>query len=132
MILHKAQHGWTLLELVLVIALIALLSAILIPRTIDTSQFRAKIAEEKILFVLRTLQQYAITSGCIIQYQPQTGEPLIRILKPCSEFIFNDELKGLELKTAITFYPNGQLAANSNTLHQTIKIVPGTGLIYVE
>lgn len=130
MILNKAQYGWTLLELLLVIALIALLSAILIPRTIDTSQFRAKIAEQKNLFAIRTLQQYAITSGCTIQYQPQAEGSLIRILEPCSEFEFNDQLK--ELKAAITFYPNGQLEATPNPFHQTIKIVPTTGLIYVQ
>ena len=127
-----AQHGWTLLELVLVIALIALLSAILIPKTIDTSQFRAKITQEKILFSLRTLQQYAITSGCEIHYQPQSQGSRIHILKPCNQFELNEELNRLELKNAVTFYPNGELFARSNTLYGSIKMVPATGLIYVE
>ncbi|MFO1258219.1 MAG: prepilin-type N-terminal cleavage/methylation domain-containing protein [Gammaproteobacteria bacterium] len=129
---RREQQGWTLLELVLVIALIALLSILLIPRTFDTSQFRDKIAQEKVLFALRTLQQYAITSGCEIQYLPETQGAIIRISKPCSEFKFSDALKGLELKTAVTFYPNGQLLASSNVLYGTIKMVPATGLIYVE
>jgi prepilin-type N-terminal cleavage/methylation domain-containing protein len=132
-----SNNGWTLIELVLVIALVALISTAVLPKAFDTSAFRKKIQEEETLFALRYLQKRAIVYQCELRLDLD-NKNIISVMKPCDEQIVDFSNNFTNLKTALTFHPNGSISANNNASiikldkpFNMIKIISQTGLIYV-
>jgi prepilin-type N-terminal cleavage/methylation domain-containing protein len=133
-----SNNGWTLIELVLVVALVALISTALLPKAFDTSAFKLKIQEEETLFALRYLQKRAIAYQCDIVIDLENQNP-ISVVKPCDEQIEDYSNKIANLKIALTFHSNGSISEKNDTpiimlnkpFHK-IKIISQTGLIYVE
>ena len=62
------QSGFTLIELILVIVLLGIISAVAIPRFSNTSSFDERVLFDDTLNALRYSQKVAIASGCNIRF----------------------------------------------------------------
>jgi MSHA pilin protein MshC len=61
------QSGFTLVELVVVIALLGILAAFAIPRFFDMDTFRVRAAYDEVAGAVRYAQKLAVASGCEVQ-----------------------------------------------------------------
>lgn len=62
------QHrGFTIVELITVIVILGIVSAIALPRLTDRSAFQARGFEEEMLSALRYARALAVASGCDVQ-----------------------------------------------------------------
>lgn len=61
------QRGFTLVELITVIVILGIVSAIALPRLTDRSTFQARGFEDEVLAALRHARALAVASGCPVQ-----------------------------------------------------------------
>ncbi len=66
-------RGYTLIELVTVITLVAILAAVAGPRFFDTSVFRARAYADELAGAIRFSQKVAVASGCSVLVTATTG-----------------------------------------------------------
>ncbi len=62
------QHGFTLVELVMVIVLLAIISTMALPRFFNTSPFDERVLFDDTLNAVRYAQKVAVASGCNIRF----------------------------------------------------------------
>ena len=67
-LLSRHQLGFTLVELILVIVLLGIVSAVAIPRFSNTTSFDERVLFDDTLNALRYSQKLAVASGCNIQF----------------------------------------------------------------
>lgn len=74
-ILRRAcpARGYTLIELVTVITLVAILAAVAGPRFFDTSVFRERGYADELAGAIRYSQKIAVASGCSVLFTATTG-----------------------------------------------------------
>lgn len=63
------EAGFTIVELVLVIATIALLAAVAAPRFLAIGEMKADLYQSEVLAAVRYAQRLAVASGCGVQFQ---------------------------------------------------------------
>ena len=65
---HRNQLGFTLIELILVIVLLSIVSAVALPRFFDNSTFEQRVLFDDTLIAVRYAQKVAVASGCNIRF----------------------------------------------------------------
>ena len=63
------EAGFTIVELVLVIAIIAILAAVAAPRFLAIGAMKADLYQSEVLAAVRYAQRLAVASGCGVQFQ---------------------------------------------------------------
>lgn len=79
---HKlTQSGFTLVELVTVIAILGLLAVAVVPRMLSRSSFETRTAEDQLINAIRHAQQLAMSKpvGANVQLQTDSANDRIRI-----------------------------------------------------
>jgi len=64
----RYQLGFTLIELILVIVLLSIVSAVALPRFFDNSTFDQRVLFDDTLNAVRYAQKVAVASGCNIRF----------------------------------------------------------------
>lgn len=70
---HGSRKGYTLVELVAVLALVGLLSAIAAPRFFDAGVFTQRGYADELASAIRHAQRVAIASGCNVRFISNAG-----------------------------------------------------------
>ena len=65
----NANAGFTLIELVVVIVLLGIMTAVALPRFFDISDYRVRAAYDEVAAAVRYAQKLAVASGCDVQVQ---------------------------------------------------------------
>ena len=63
------SSGFTLVELIVIIVLLGILSAIALPRFFDIDGYRTRAAYDEVAGAVRYAQKLAVASGCEVQVQ---------------------------------------------------------------
>jgi len=152
---HKPNyksHGFTLVELVLVIVLLSILSVVAVPRFFERSAFQDRAVYDDIASTLRYAQKVAIASGCPSQFQFLDDSNDYRLMREqvCNDNTFDqavtnpvtntplsNNLNGTPFTTTaniITFFPIGSTstAAQITVASRTINVEMATGFINVQ
>ncbi len=87
--LRISCSGFTILELVLVIALTGILSAVAIPRFVSTTLFASRTFYDEAVASLRYAQRLAISSGCEVQVDVIKAALVVRMRKNCTNGAFS-------------------------------------------
>ncbi len=66
-IVGRRQHGYTVVELVLVIAILGILLGFAVPRFFDNALFAARGYADEVATALRYAQKVAVASGCRVR-----------------------------------------------------------------
>jgi len=152
---HKPNyksHGFTLVELVLVIVLLSILSAVALPRFFERSAFQDRAVHDDIASTLRYAQKMAVATGCPTQFEflPATNDYHVLRERVCNDNAFDlivtnpatnaplsNNLNGTPFNTTtniITFFPlgNTSTAAQLTVATRTINVEMATGFINAE
>lgn len=81
----QRQHGFTLVELILVIVVLGILAAVVGPRFFDRRVFDERLHYEESLAALRYAQKRAIASGCPVRVQVAASEYSLSFAAACGE-----------------------------------------------
>lgn len=65
--LRRSSAGFTVVELIAVIVVLGIVSAMALPRLTDRSAFQARGFEDEVLAALRHARALAVASGCAVQ-----------------------------------------------------------------
>jgi MSHA pilin protein MshC len=146
---YKSSTGFTLVELVLVVVLLSILSAVALPRFFDRNTFQDRAVHDDIVSTLRFAQKSAVATGCPTQFQflPATNNYQVMRETACDSGVFTEtvtnpatnaplanNLNGAAFNTTaniITFFPLGN-ASTSATLAvagRTINVIDETGFV---
>lgn len=61
------QHGFTIVELIMVIVMLGIISAVAVPRFFDRKVFDERFYFEETLSAVRYAQKLAVASGCLVR-----------------------------------------------------------------
>lgn len=141
------QRGFTLVELIMVIVLLSIISAVALPRFFGRSDFDQHTFFYGTLNALRYAQTLAVATSCRTQFQSTTSSYQIFRDDACTsgtfttavrhpttgKLGFNGSQTGVSLTaTTITFYPLGNASTNATITigSKNIVVVADTGFIY--
>lgn len=65
----KQSSGFTLIELIVIIVLLGILSAVALPRFFNIDGYRTRAAYDEVAAAVRYAQKLAVVSGCEVQVQ---------------------------------------------------------------
>jgi MSHA pilin protein MshC len=142
------HSGFTLVELVMVMVLLAILSAVALPRFFERSAFQERGAFDDTLNAIRYAQKLAVATNCQTQFQSTATSYQIMTDNVCNAGAFTtqvrnpatnqlgltDNLNGLAINAVpanITFFPLGNASADATIIiaGRTIQIDAQTGFV---
>ncbi len=148
--MQKRQRGFTLIELIMVIVLIAILSASALPRFFNRSGFEQRAFFDDTLNAVRFAKKQAVASGCRIQVvfsatsysllhedscDSNTFNNALAVLEPNDTIAYTGSQSGIAISathTSTTFNALGQADASNQISigSRTINIAAETGFVY--
>jgi MSHA pilin protein MshC len=148
----NGQSGFTLVELVLVIVLLSIMSAVALPRFFERSAFQDRAVYDDIANTLRFAQKMAVATGCPTQFQYISASSRYQVMReqvcnnatfdqvvlnPGTQESLSNTLNGTHFNTpatTITFFPlgNASTAATFTIAGRIINIENETGFINAE
>jgi MSHA pilin protein MshC len=149
---YSIQSGFTLVELVMVIVILSILSAVALPRFFERSAFQDRAVYDDIANTLRYAQKSAVATGCPTQFQFIPADNRYQVMREqvCNNNTFNQSvmnpgtsaglentLNGAAFSTTaniITFFPlgNASTSATFTVAGRTINVIDQTGFINAE
>lgn len=146
------QTGFTLVELVLVIVLLSIMSAVALPRFFERNTFQDRAVYDDIANTLRFAQKMAVATGCPTQFQyiPANNRYQVMreqvcnnatfdqiVLNPATQVDLSNTLNGTPFSTTtntITFFAlgNASTAATFTIAGRIINVESETGFINAE
>jgi MSHA pilin protein MshC len=144
------QSGFTLIELIMVIILIAILSAVALPRFFNRSSFETRAFFDDTLNAVRFAQKHAVASGCNVRVNFTTNGYQLLHADSCGASTYANSLAVKQpnsssayaasdstitltaISSSTSFDALGQADAdNQVTLGgRTISIIATTGFVY--
>ena len=117
------QLGFTIVELIMVIVILGIISAVALPRFFDRKNFDERFYFEEALSTVRYGQKLAVASGCPIAFQiDASGYSLSYSGGDCGVMSVGiDYVKSLPIGVAVT----KTLAINFNSLGSVNEACPG-------
>lgn len=79
------QRGFTIVELIMVIVIIGIISAVALPRFFDRKTFDERFYFEEVLSSVRYAQKLAVASGCYIQVQVSASGAALSYSNDCGD-----------------------------------------------
>ena len=67
--LVKRSSGFTLVEMIVILVLLGIISAVALPRFFNIDSYRTRVAYDEVAGVVRYAQKLAVASGCDVQVQ---------------------------------------------------------------
>lgn len=139
---HNRQRGFTLLETLVVIAIVAMLAAVMAPNLVSTPNTRLRAAATELVSAVRATRLHALRSRTTAELEIQTRPPAYRTPDRSTLVALDPELQ-LQLtaaqgdirgdsRGAIRFFPDGssaggRISLGNGTLLQHIDIEWLTG-----
>jgi MSHA pilin protein MshC len=147
--LSRRQFGFTLVELIMVIVLLSILSAVALPRFFARSGFDERVFFDDTLNAIRYAKEMAVATGCQTQFQSTTSGYQVFRNDSCSSGTFTTQIRhpttgevGLSGSQAgiamtaitITFYPLGNASTDATVSvgSKNIIVVADTGFVYAQ
>lgn len=147
-----SQTGFTLVELVLVIVLLSIMSAVALPRFFERNTFQERAVYDDIANTLRFAQKMAVATGCPTQFQyiPANSRYQVMREQACNNATFDqvvvnpgtqtdlsNTLNGTPFSTTtntITFFALGNASTDATftVAGKTIDVESETGFINAE
>jgi len=117
---HKKSFGFTLVELVMVIVLLGIISAVALPRFFNRSGFESHALFTDTLNAVRYSQKLAVASGCATQISISTNSYAVLRENTCGSSSFSSALAAHDPTTGEAGYTGSQnnvslTATNSTT-----------------
>lgn len=145
----KAIKGFTIIELIMVLILLGILSAVALPRFFATNDFDERVLFDDTLNAIRYAQKLAVATGCQIQFQSTTTSYQVLRDDSCTSGTYTTQvhnpatgelgLNGSEsdvsmTATTITFFPLGNASADTTIQvgSKNIHVIAATGFVYAE
>jgi len=88
----KSQHGFTLIELVMVIVLLGIISAVALPKFSGRDSFSQRVLFDDTLNAVRYAQKSAIASGCNVKFSVASNSYTLTRDNTCSSGNFSSNL----------------------------------------
>ncbi len=88
------QRGFTIVELIMVIVIIGILSAVVGPRFFSKSNFDERFYYEELLSAVRYAQKLAVAGGCSIQVEVRASGTALSYFANCGVKSSGDALAG--------------------------------------
>lgn len=149
------HHGFTLIELVMVIVIVSILSATALPKFFDTSVFQERAFYDDTLSALRYAQKLAVATNCNVQvviagnqfslkrpgaanrsqcHSTSSADFTTTVVHPGTGVAYTGSQAGVAL-TSTTIYFNALGMATSDVVisigtNKTITVVKETGFVY--
>jgi MSHA pilin protein MshC len=151
MIIQRQKHdGFSLVELIMVIVILGILSAVAIPRFFNKAAFEQRAFFDDTLNAIRFAKKQAIASGCNIRVSFSSNGYSLMHADTCKANSFNNTLNVKQPNSSSAYVasnPNINLTATNNSTQfdalgranqnnqitiggRTISIVATTGFIY--
>ncbi|NOQ93958.1 MAG: prepilin-type N-terminal cleavage/methylation domain-containing protein [Methylophaga sp.] len=145
--IRTKQQGFTLVELILVIVLLSILSAVALPRFFSRSTFDERVFFDGALSAMRYAQKLAVATGCQTQFQSTSTHYQVFRDDSCTSGSFTTEVhhpatgqlgyshtqSGVTLtSTTVTFYPLGNASSDAtiNIGSRSLSVIAKTGFSY--
>jgi len=153
--LPQEGAGFTLIELVMVLTIIAIVSVVAAPRFFKASNFQVRGYFDEALSAIRYAQKRAVSTGCDVRVQMTTGKIQLHARSDCDSGSFNAAVphpsrsgdfdttapSGVTTTGSLDFYFDpigrprttaGVLWTNSSAVQvgaQTLRVHPQTGFV---
>ncbi|RKZ99477.1 MAG: prepilin-type cleavage/methylation domain-containing protein [Gammaproteobacteria bacterium] len=143
------QSGFTLVELIMVIVLLSILSAVALPRFFARSGFDERVFFDDTLNAIRYAKGVAVATGCQTQFQSTTSGYQVFRDDSCTSGTFTTHVRhpttgeiglsgsqtGVTMTAiTITFYPLGNASTDATISigNKNIIVVADTGFVYAQ
>ena len=134
---RKKQTGFTLVELVIIIVLLGIISAIVVPRFTNSNIFSTRANEDKILFFLKTAQKIAIVQrrDIYVSLNNDTLSLCYTSSQPCPEdqkVLSQNNPYDINIKNSNIIINDFKFNSKGNTNSNKIQIQIDHKNIYIE
>lgn len=146
---HRAQRGFTLLELVTVLVMVGALAVVALPRLPDLNGWRLRAFSDQLVAELQTARRQALNQRQPLLASFSSGGLTVtdasgatRLSLPCPSAV--PQCLGGSVPASVRFNANNSGSVltstglelslsvqDGNTVHQRLRIAPETGLIRV-